>query len=95
MNERQFNRLLLSQLNDLRGIPQTEAELAAYVEARMHKPSEAQVARSLEYLESAAYIVRCEATAADAALWKITAAGMRQILRQVKPGELDPLIHGV
>lgn len=94
MNERWFNKLLLAYLNDLRGIPQTEVELNDYVQRRLHKPSPAEAARALTYLESAGYIEQSQATAADAPLWKITAGGIRQITKNVKPTELDPMVHG-
>jgi hypothetical protein len=94
VNERYYNRLLLAHLNDLRGIPQTLDELAELAQARLRKPCLPQCERALEYLQTAGYIERCEATAADAPLWKITADGIRQITKNVKPQELDPLIHG-
>lgn len=94
MNERMFNRLLLSYLNDVRGIPQTFEELSSYAAGRVRRPCEAEAERALEYLVAAGYAERCELTAADPRMWKISATGIRMALKQVPAEELDPMVWG-
>lgn len=94
ITERQLNRLALRYLSDLRGIPQTLAEVAEHVQGRLRRPCEAEIERALNTLETLGYVARAEATAADLPCWKATAAGIRQAEKQVKPEELDPMIWG-
>ena len=94
MNEAQMNRLALLYMRDLQSVPQTGAEIATYCAGRMRQPCEARARRAVETLETLGYLARCEATAADEPLYKITASGLRQALRRVKPDELDPMIWG-
>lgn len=92
VTERQFNRSVLKYMDQIRGIPQSIEDLHGYVSNLVRRTCEPQVQRAIEYLESAGYVERCQATAADAPLWKITAAGTKQINRMVKPAELDSMI---
>ena len=94
MNERLLNNMVLRYFNDLRGIPRTIEEVHDYIQQRWRKPCLPAVERAIEYLSSALYLARCEAMAADEPLYVISASGIRQILKQVKPDGLDPMIHG-
>ena len=92
MTERDFNKIILRYFNDMRGIPRSVGEVSEYVRLRIRRPCEAQCERALEYLVASKYIERCEATAADEPLFKITQSGMRQAARRVAQKELDPMI---
>jgi hypothetical protein len=94
MTERLINRITLRHLADLRMVPQTGREIAEYVQGRIRRPCEYEVETALCTLEAAGYVARCEATAADRPLWKITATGLRQALQAVPRAELDPLVWG-
>lgn len=89
-----LNRLALNYLADLSGIPQETGEVAEYVSKRMRRPCAMETQRALDELETLGYVARAEATAADVPCWKITAAGLRQAKKQVRPEELDPMIWG-
>lgn len=91
MTDRIVNRTILHYFNDL-GIAQSFDDVDSYVRGRVGRRATNDVDRSLRYLESAGYIEQCQATAADDPAWKITAAGMRQAGRQVRPDDLDPMI---
>jgi hypothetical protein len=91
-NERVNNKLVLKFFEDLRGIPQSTEDVETYVQARLNRPPAAIVDRAIKFLESAGYLERCEATAADNPMWKITASGSRQALRLVDHKYLDPMI---
>jgi hypothetical protein len=96
-NERQMNRLALQYMADLRSVPQTAGEVADYLGGRLAcgRGRALELARrACDTLEVAGYLARCAAAAADEPLWKITADGLRQALRQVPPTKLDPLIWG-
>ncbi len=90
--ERLANRLVLRHAADVNGIPQDAGDFAQVLKRRGVEPPQAEARRSVRELETLGYLERCEATAADEALWKITAAGLRQILKNVKPDALDPMI---
>lgn len=92
ISERMANRILLAWFNDLRGIPQSLEEASNYLSARVRKPSGAETEKAVEFLTQAGYLEHAERTAADPQLWKITAAGMRQISKQVPAAQLDPMI---
>lgn len=92
INERIYNRVVLCFLNDLVGIPQTRKEIVEHLAGRIRKPCEAQVDRALSVLETLEYVRRCEPTADDEPMYKITDKGMRQAGRKVPLSELDPLI---
>ena len=94
MNDAGMNRMALLYMRDLQSVPQTVAEIASYCQSRLRRPCDDRTRRAVETLETLGYLARCEATAADEPLYKITASGLRQALRIVKPDELDPMIWG-
>lgn len=89
-----INKLSLCYLADLNGIPQEVGEVADYIEKRLRHPARAETRAALERLETLGYVARAEATAAAEPLYKITASGLRQASRQVRPEELDPMVWG-
>lgn len=92
--QRAINKLVLQYFNDMTGIPQGFDDVSNYVRSRLMKPSGPYVERALCYLLAADYIVAFQMTAADEKQWKVTASGIRQISRNVRPEELDPMIWG-
>lgn len=93
-NERLCNRLILRHASDVAGIPQSAADFAHVLRGRGLEPAEAAARQGIAQLATLGYLARAEATAADEPLYKITASGLRQILRQVKAEELDPMVWG-
>ena len=94
MNEIWFNKFCLSFSENRRGIPFCLQDVADAAAQRLRKPCEFPCDRALEFLLAAKYLARCELTAADEPLYKITADGIRQIFKKVPPAEVDPMIHG-
>jgi hypothetical protein len=94
MNSMTINRLCLQYFADLQSVPQTAAEAAEYIGGRMRRPARAETDRALSTLETLGYLARAEATAADEPLYKITASGLRQILKRVSVSDLDPMVWG-
>jgi hypothetical protein len=93
-DDRLLARMLLVFMADLAGIPQTFRELADYAAKRLRRPCDGEVQMILSRLETYDYLARCEAQAADLPLYKITASGLRQALKQVPPDQLDTSIWG-
>lgn len=92
IQERTINRLVIGFFEDLRGIPQRFEDVSNYVRLRINRPAESLSQRSLSYLESAGYIEKSQATAADDPMWKITSKGIAQALRMVDVKDLDKMI---
>jgi hypothetical protein len=90
--ERINNKMLLKYFEDLRGIPQNSEDIQQYMQTRLNRPAASISDRAVKYLESAGYVERCEATAADEPMWKITAKGSQQALKLVPREQLDPMI---
>ena len=94
MDNRLINRLLLRHASDVNGIPQTVQDFADVLATRGIAGAEDTARRSLNNLQTLGYVQRCEATAADRPMYKITADGLRQINKQVAPDKLDAMIWG-
>jgi hypothetical protein len=94
MSAPNVNRLALTYLADLQGIPQTVVEVAAYVTGRLHRPALEKTALAMQTLETLGLIERAQTMADAEPMWKITAAGLRQALRQVPAAQLDPMVWG-
>lgn len=90
----QMNRLVLLYCRDLQSVPQTVGEIADYAQQRLRRTCEPETRAAVDTLETLGYLARCEATAADEPLYKITASGLRQALKKVRPADLDPMVWG-
>ena len=88
------NRLILRHCADVTGIPQGVVDFAHLLRSRSIEPADGAAERAARELATLGYLSRCEATAGDDALYKITASGLRQISRRVPAAELDPMVWG-
>lgn len=87
-------RLVLRHAMDVAGVPQSEADFRDMVAGRQIEDQDNQVRTVLRHLVIMNYLARCEATVAAEPLYKITASGLRQILKQVPHENLDPMVWG-
>ncbi len=93
MNERLINRTALVYFADINGMTLTVDEVHAYLRARAPSIRREVVERAVNTLTTAGYLERPAELPADVdPMFKVTAAGIRQARRAVKPADLDPLI---
>lgn len=95
MKEQLLNRMILSYLSDLVGIPQRESEIAEHVSGRCFRPMDAEVKQALGKLRTAKLVAHPESQiAASEPSFELTEAGLLQINKQVHPSKLHPMVWG-
>lgn len=90
--ERLIRRTVLKFFADTPGIPQGIEDVREHLAMRLSPVDAEHAQQACAELETSGYLADARPTAADAAMWKVSASGLRMAKRQVKPAELDPMI---